>query len=212
MKHSISRSLGIFSVITLLSLLVFSGCAEESRVEALPTSTFCSLYLPSEANANFDDGSANFWAMDGLWHISSVRSASPSNSAWYGDEGTGDINVPANTRNFGSMQRSVDLTNVSTLDFDYHLDTECAVGAICSFDFMTVDISTDSGTTWTLLADQSTTPAILDNNDGSGTFTAVSLDVSAYTGQTVYIRFFFATIDNISNAFQGVSVDNILFE
>ena len=81
MKHSISRSLRIFSVITLLSLLVFSGCAEETEVEALPASVFNSLY-GNEANANFDDGSANGWAMDGLWHISSVRSASPSNSAW----------------------------------------------------------------------------------------------------------------------------------
>ncbi|MCH8075781.1 MAG: immune inhibitor A [SAR324 cluster bacterium] len=180
-------------------------------MDALPASVFNSLY-GNEANANFDDGSANGWAMDGLWHISSVRSASPSNSAWYGDEGTGDINVPANTRNFGSMQRSVDLTNVSTLDFDYHLITEWGLGGSGCCDQFSVGVSTDSGTTWTMIADQTTTPSLVDNNDGSGTFTSVSLDVSAYTGQTVNIRFFFDTIDNINNAFQGVFVDNILFQ
>ena len=211
MKRSISRSLGIFSVITLLSLLVFSGCAEESRVEALPTSTFCSLYLPSEANANFDDGSANCWAMDGLWHISSVRSASPSNSAWYGDETNGDYDTGA--ANSGSMQRSVDLTNVSTLDFDYHLDNEESPGVTTgTWDIFSVGVSTDSGGTWTTIADHTTTPALLDNFDGSGIFTAVSLDLSAYTGQTVKIRFFFDTVDGSFNNFQGTFVDNIVFQ
>ncbi|MCH8887451.1 MAG: hypothetical protein IIC13_12750, partial [SAR324 cluster bacterium] len=132
----------------------------------MPTSTFCSLYLPSEANANFDDGSANCWAMDGLWHISSVRSASPSNSAWYGDEGTVNYNVPTNTTNSGSMQRSVDLTNVTTLDFDYHMDTEHLVGASNCCDIFSVGVSTDSGANWTTIANNASTPSLLDNFDG----------------------------------------------
>ena len=90
MKHSISRSLGIFSVITLLSLLVFSGCAEETEVDALPASVFNSLY-GNVANANFDDGSANGWAMSGLWHISTVNPSSAPKSAWFGDPATGDF-------------------------------------------------------------------------------------------------------------------------
>ncbi|MCH8077362.1 MAG: hypothetical protein IIC64_16275, partial [SAR324 cluster bacterium] len=88
----------------------------------------------------------------------------------------------------------------------------CNVGVACGFDLLSVEVSTDSGTTWTILADENTTPAILMNTNGSGTFTAVSLGISAYTGQTVTIRFFFDTVDSIDNAFQGAFVDNIVFQ
>ena len=208
MKHSISRSLGIFSVITLLSLLVFSGCAEETEVEALPASVFNSLY-GNEANANFDDGSANGWAMDGLWHISSVRSASPSNSAWYGDETSGDYDTGA--ANSGSMKRSVDLTNVSTLDFDYFLDNECIdfqATNPCNFDNFRPQVSTDGGATWTDLIGAQGLPETLP----PGVFIHIVVDLTPFTGTTVGIRFYFDSVDSSFNAFEGAFVDNIVFQ
>lgn len=159
--------------------------------------------------ANFEDGVGGY-ASDGftyapdpdatsnLWHATTHRSVSPTHCQYYGQEGVFTYDTGA--RNAGSLISPgislVGATPPITLSFSYLLQTENDLGF---FDIANVDISINSGGSWTTLA------TLVD----SASFITSNIDLSAYTGTTVLLRFNFDTIDDGLNAFEGWYIDDI---
>ncbi|MEN8218885.1 MAG: S8 family serine peptidase, partial [Pseudomonadota bacterium] len=143
----------------------------------------------------------NGWTVSGetsLWHQTNNRFASPITSWYYGNEGT--FNYDTGGRNFGFLTSpSIALTNIqnATLLIKHYLDTE----EIPSFDQATVRISNDGGVSFTDLITKLTT---------KGTFAHEAVDIAAFDGEIIQIQFFFDTVDNISNQFEGWSVDDVV--
>jgi len=133
-----------------------------------------------------------------LWHQSSRRYSSASNSWYYGLESNGTYNTGAT--NQGSLTSPpIDLTNAQAplLNFNTFLDTENN----SAYDKATVSISTDGGNTF----NQVWTKLSTNNN-----FSAESIDLTSYEGQTILIRFNFDTVDSISNDNEGWFVDDVM--
>jgi len=148
----------------------------------------------------FDDGTLQVWTADGLWHVTDVRYSSSPNSVWYADPVSSTYDTGAATS--GALTSPlIYLGDSPSLDFDYFLSNQCqSDGNICFADKLTVEVSTDSGYSWTQLADLPEAHA----------FTINTIDLSAYAYTVVRIRFFFDTFDDTFNAYEGAYVDNVV--
>jgi hypothetical protein len=145
---------------------------------------------------NFDDGTLQGWSVDGLWHVASHRSASAPNSVYYGDDTT--MTFQTGSRTFGALTSPVLILSAApSLEFDYFKKTEGG----STYDKLTVEISTDSGSTWTVL---STLP------DFDTGFSFQQIDLAAYANQPVHIRFYFDSKDSVGNDYEGCYIDNVL--
>jgi uncharacterized repeat protein (TIGR01451 family) len=138
-------------------------------------------------NDNMEGGTAN-WNTDNTgnssWGLQSGTTNSGSNAWFAADVGTTSIaNLVVATEK--------GLTNSSILTFAHNYNTEA------TWDGGVVEISTNNGTTWTDLGNDMTTngynstinnsrPAFSGN---SGGFITTSVNLSAYAGQNVLIRF-----------------------
>ncbi|MBI2611648.1 S8 family serine peptidase [Candidatus Gottesmanbacteria bacterium] len=135
-----------------------------------------------------------------LWHKSTRRSQSPTKSWYYGQESSG--NYDTGYRNYGYLtSQPLNLSNVNNpeLVFSYFLSKESST----YYDRANVEISTNGGSSWTSLK-----TLVATNN----TFIKETLDLSAFTNQTILIRFYFDTLDSILNMFEGWYVDDIIIQ
>lgn len=155
---------------------------------------------------DFENGSLN-WTITGddgnagpaLWHLSSHKVSGGASAFYYGIEST--LNYDTGAPHAGSITTmDIDLSTVteSWLSFDHYLETE---GLNTFYDKSNVEISTDSGTTWTTIYNVP--------GDTGPTFQKVDVDLSAYDGQVVRLQFSFDTVDTAANTFEGWVVDNI---
>jgi hypothetical protein len=161
-------------------------------------------------SATFDNGSDGFIylpdpdASSNLWHSTTHRFVSPSNCQYYGKEGSWNYDTGA--RNAGNLQSPViSLAGAIapvTLAFKYLLQTEG--GTI--WDQATVAISGDGGTTWSALT---STTNLLNPLVLTSSFTNRVVDISAYAGSNIVLRFNFDTIDAGANTFEGWYVDDV---
>lgn len=153
---------------------------------------------------NMESGPSN-WTIAGsngiggpaLWHLSTHRSNSPTTAFYYGREDTLTYNTGA--RNFGSItSMPIDLTNTSDtwLTFAHFLQTE----NLSPYDTARVQVSNDNGATWT---DKYVTAL------STGSMVTRHVDLNAYDGQTILIRFSFDTGDSSLNDFEGWVVDDV---
>lgn len=155
----------------------------------------------------FDDmeSGVNGWIYDGFWHQVYNEttsppwniSYSPAYSWWYGQDSVGHYDNGA--RNFGYLTSPpVDLTTSPSgeLEFAYYYETE-STGA--TFDKRWIQIRLGNGP-WTGLEQLS--------GDPMDTWHLKTIDLSPYLGNIIQIRFFFDTINDISNAHQGWYVDD----
>ncbi|MCP3868501.1 MAG: hypothetical protein GY703_10465 [Gammaproteobacteria bacterium] len=156
---------------------------------------------------------------------------SGSNCWWYGESATGtyigpgyDQNQPegsggqSTTRNSGSLvSPAIDLTEVSQAMLSFYTLWEIEGVDVHKFDFMYVEISTDNGTEYTTLATLNPLNDVsVPRNTGYSTGGAnrppewgqYLLDLSAYSGNTVRIRFRFDTVDKSFNGFRGWFIDD----
>jgi uncharacterized repeat protein (TIGR01451 family) len=153
---------------------------------------------------DFESGLDN-WTTDGLWHAENESDTcgsqqapfpSSANAAYFGQDDSCDYNT--GSPEFGSlaMNSSVHLPADSTpvLNFSYFLQTEQTDG----FDQAYVEISNDGGFNWHLLTQLS-----------DSAWQQKSVDLSAYTGSGVRVRFRFDTVDNVANNFFGLLVDDV---
>jgi hypothetical protein len=68
---------------------------------------------------------------------------------------------------------------------------------------MRVEVSTNGGSSWTTLRQWDSL------NQNQLAWTAHTVDLDPYTGGTIKLRFFFDSIDNVSNNFAGWFLDNV---
>lgn len=138
-------------------------------------------------NDDMESGGGN-WTFDGsdgvggpaLWHLSSHRSNSPSNAFYYGREDT--LTYDTGNTNYGSITSvPIDLSAAkdSSLSFAYFLQTE---NWGLPYDVATVQISSDDGATWTDLFVNAISTVVMVKQQ---------IDISAYDGLTVRLRFSF---------------------
>ena len=159
------------------------------------------VVLSSTPNLFYDDveSGEDGWTYDGLWHITEHRSYSPTHSWYYGVE---DVwNYDNGDRNFGNLTSpQIDLRGIdgASLVFRYWYETE-ATGTW--WDQRWVYISMDGG---------EFEPLEQLYDDEMCTWHAKGVDLSEYTGHFIQIRFYFDTMDDIANEFEGWYIDDIL--
>ncbi len=146
------------------------------------------------------ESGVNGWTVSGgcLWHQSTHRSVSPDTSWYYGIEETYTYNT--GDRNFGSLTSPpIDLTNItsSRLVFSHFLNTE----NYPPYDTATVQITKDGGMTYTDIYSKTTT---------DGAFIEETLDISEFDDCVIQIRFFFDTLDEKFNNFEGWYIDDVI--
>ncbi|MFC1799221.1 hypothetical protein ACFLZL_05400 [Thermodesulfobacteriota bacterium] len=147
----------------------------------------------------------NGWTATGIWHRETKRANSETYS-WAYNTGDPNYNYSTGARSSGSLiSPEINLCKGTgaTLTFWSWYQTE---DNLPTWDQKFVYISADGGSNWTVL-DQlsgSNTPPNTPN-----TWEEISLDLSAYIGQKVLIRFYFDSIDEFNNAFEGWYVDDV---
>jgi hypothetical protein len=153
---------------------------------------------------DFEGNTLQGWTASGLWHVSSARSSIGGiYSARYANPGPITSTYSTGVTNSGALSSGgFVVSGIGRLEFDYFLANECPTnGIVCSFDKLRVQLSSDGGLTWLTLEDLPV------QNTG---FASRAVSLTAYLGMTAQLRFFFDTIDAVSNAFEGAYVDNIL--
>ncbi len=137
-----------------------------------------------------------------LWHQTTLQASSPTHSWWPGIES--QMNYSNGLRvNDALISPPVALTGAIgpiRLLFAENYVTEAG------WDFCMVDVSSDGGSTWNpLRGGYGSAPS----GDSKG-WTISTLDLTAYAGQTINLRFLFDTGDSLYNAFPGWFVDDIV--
>src|SRR5207245_77549 len=143
---------------------------------------------------------------NGLWHLSTGRGAQAGHSATHsiyygfgeGPNGGGTYNMTNSSgvgiANEGAITSpSIDLRTVTgppVLSFNYLIQTE----PIASYDNASVEVSTNGGTSFIIIAGNNQGAVLFTNNTG-GLWSSVSMSLSNYVGFQILLRFHFNTID-----------------
>jgi hypothetical protein len=142
------------------------------------------------------------YGVDDLWHQTNTAYNSPVTSWWCGIEAQGNYDT-GNQINTGVISPVIDLGIYEapiTLQFFENYDTEGG------YDYCMVDVSTDGGTTWIpLRGGRGAAPS-----GSSGGWIMSTLDLSAYAGEIILIRFYFDTGDGIYNDYPGWFLDDVM--
>lgn len=177
------------------------------------TSAKIGITLPDNLNSAsalyfHDDmeGGVNGWSTTtlngpGLWHQTTRDANSPIHSWWIGSESLGTYNTGTHV-NDALISPEVSLAGASgpvTLMFTENYVTEAG------WDFCMVDVSSDGGATWTALRGHY---GDAPSGDSYG-WQITALDLSAYAGDQIKVRFNFDTGDTLFNDFPGWWVDNV---
>ncbi|MGI9602997.1 MAG: choice-of-anchor J domain-containing protein [Acidimicrobiales bacterium] len=153
----------------------------------------------------FDDGTTEGWTIDntagpgkdGLWNIDNSRSTSASYSLHYGRGSSSDYAIGG--RHSGSVTSpSIALPSSGTMNLEFEVwrEVETASGGEDAFE---VSILPSGDLLYSAAADGGT----------GGVFESISIDLSAYAGDTIEIVFTFDTGDGTNNNFEGVYVDDV---
>ncbi|UEG51275.1 M36 family metallopeptidase [Ferruginibacter lapsinanis] len=177
-------------------------------INAQVTSAGCNITYPINDNRN--GSTIGGFTTAGGWAVSSAKSYSPA-SSWFASE-------PTTAANKTLTSSAITLTaNAAVLSFRHYFNTET------TFDGGVVEISTNAGSSWQDLGtkiikgyytgtmDASTTIAGRQAFTGynGATFTHTLIDLSAYTGQSIMVRFRFTTDVGNSTTVEGWYVDDI---
>ncbi|MFT3787559.1 MAG: pre-peptidase C-terminal domain-containing protein [Tepidisphaeraceae bacterium] len=162
-------------------------------------------------SSNFENGLGS-WVISNtygsMWHLSTGRATQSGHSATTSLYfGTGETTSGGGTYNNGSRVAGtvtspsflIPAGSTAALKFNYVLQTEGSA----SWDNSVVSISTN-GTTFTTLTQLSGVA------ESTVWRAATPIDLSAYAGQTVQLRFSFDTFDSIGNSYEGWYVDDVV--
>lgn len=136
---------------------------------------------------------------DGLWHQSENRAVTGTTAWYYGREDiqqydTGDTNKGE----LVSRPVQVPATGNAFLTFQSWREAEEST----YYDVCQVHVSANGGASWTVVH------KVLDNDSA---WHAKTVDLSAYAGREVLIKFYFDTYDDWYNNYEGWYVDDIRF-
>lgn len=141
-------------------------------------------------------------APDDLWHQTNLAFNSPVTSWWCGIEAQGTY-ATGNQINTAAVSPPIDLSVVAapvTLEFFESYETEFG------WDFCMVDVTTDGGASWIPLRG----PYGQAPSGSSGGWLMTVLDLSAFAGEVIQIRFYFDTGDGAANDFPGWFFDDVM--
>jgi hypothetical protein len=150
------------------------------------------------------ESGATGWSSTGLWHLAGMedpcQNAFTGSHSWY--YGTGACNYDTGSTNSGSLT-SPPITIPSglysaTLHFNYWYETE-TYGIMR--DKRLIQVSVDGGPFQTIAQLY---------NDSMRTWLSSEIDLSAYIGHTIKIRFYFDTVDDFLNNFRGWYIDDVI--
>jgi cysteine-rich repeat protein len=139
------------------------------------------------------------WAATGLWNQDELRSQSPTHAWYYGQTLLRNYQTLFPATNAGTLTSPpIDLGGVSgvELSFGYFLETESAPGV----DVASVAVSRDG-----FVSDLNVLAPQLPDQ---ASFAPRRLDLSAFAGDVIQVRFGFDTVDEDANHFEGFYVDD----
>jgi len=150
------------------------------------------------------EGGQGEWTASGLWHIAGHRYQSASQSWYYGRDSTRTYNTGSRTYGY-LVSPSINLcyAGSAVLSFWSWYETEPAPYEN-TYDLKYVDVSTNGGSSWTQVY-QLTVPA-----NPMETWQLIQIDLSAYLGSVIKVRFRFDSRDAIANGYEGWYVDDIV--
>jgi hypothetical protein len=166
---------------------------DDLEVLALEASKTDFFYDSMESTTN--------WAASGLWRQTGSRSNTvvSGTNRWVYNRSAANTNYSTGVRNSGSLLSGwINLNGLSgaTLTFRSWYQTE---DTGTKWDRKQVYLTTD-GNTWT---------KVYDVSGVAGQWTQPSLDLGAYAGQPIRIKFTFDTIDAGNNNFEGWYIDDV---
>ena len=146
------------------------------------------------------ESGTNGWATNGnpgLWHQTTLRANSGTNSWYYGDEthNPPDYDVGANYGYLTSPLISLDGASSAVLEFYEWSSMENG----WDWDRTRIQISAN-GVHWFTVGEF---------HETFGLWEKRQVDLSSWTGEDVYLRFWFDTIDDQFNNFEGWYVDDV---
>lgn len=156
---------------------------------------------PAPVGAPYNDtveAGVNGWTATGLWKQTTAKASSPTHSWLYGE--TINSVLQYNTGGMGTLTSpSINIPSGGYyLHFTYRYKTE----AVSRFwDQRIVQVSRGGGPFETLLQ--------LKDDPMGYWLNSPAIDLSAYAGSDIRIRFFFDTVDNLLNSGDGWYVDNV---
>lgn len=149
------------------------------------------------------EGGVNGWttsledgSTDDLWHRQTGNYNSPTTAWWCGIVGGSDYNTGNRISN-ALISPSITLSGIAPITLEFYESYATESG----WDFCNVDVSTDGGSNWT--------PLRSGISGSSSGWQLTSIDLSAYNGQTIMLRFHFDTTDSIANSTAGWFIDDV---
>jgi hypothetical protein len=153
---------------------------------------------------NFDDGVANGFTLNSLWHVTPNFPASSPNALGYvqGESAGGTLNGNFDTGAANSGSATSPSINIPGSGATLSFDALCACEGGLKFDLLSVNILHGVSTP---VADSNAF-----NKDSDPSYGPVTILLGAFAGETIQIQFFFDTIDLNYNDFAGPRIDNIV--
>jgi len=154
----------------------------------------------SVTNYDFESGGSTGWSIVNTdasvgWVVSTKRPASGSYSLYYGDPTTGNFSGSGANSGTATMPAvTLAAGKKAGMTFMLYMDTEGST----YYDVLKVYV----GSTQVWEKDVTTTVTMK-------TWMPISIDLSAYAGQSVTIKFEFDTVDSVANTTEGVHIDDI---
>lgn len=148
------------------------------------------------------ENGAGEWTTQGtdeLWHISEHRSNSPTHAWYYGDEAKRTYDT--GSANSGTLTSPlIELSTNEDVLLTYYEWSE--LEGSDAFDRTRVQISTDEGSTWTTVYETH-------NTDDEWVKRSVSLTPYIEDANTLQVRYWFDSVDNRFNSFEGWYIDDV---
>ena len=156
---------------------------------------------------DFESGTGN-WTFDGLWHLATSTTCtapedgftSPVSSMYFGQEGVCTYNTGGTAAGNMDSVPIFGIDGTSTLTFDYFREVESFAG---SFDITQVDVLAGGTATNVFFLDSNTPSTLAWTNSGA-------IDLSAFDGQAIQLRFRFNSGDGVGNDQIGWLVDDVI--
>jgi hypothetical protein len=160
-------------------------------------------------NATFTDSDDSF-EQESLWHVAfnECQDDLPGHSVgghlYFGLDDTCTYDGGVNAGSATSPAIDLMGTTLPQLRFNYYLETEQLAG----YDEAFVRISTD-GTNFAPIASNVPGNGAVALKDPTDAWAELSLDLSAYQDQTIWVQLHFDTVDDVLNDFSGFHVDDV---
>ena len=172
--------------------LVWIQATDDDAVNSAWASRIINVTGPSLA-VDFTSGVEGF-SVESLWHVTANRSSSPSNSLYFGQETAWDFATGSQVAG-SAVSPNISLATAlsPSLTFNHFFEGDGTT------DKGYVEISNDTQSTWTELAQYTATTS----------WEAPTIDLSAYIGDTINLRYRFDSVDGTNNSFEGWYVDDV---